>query len=256
MNADILRAIQDKDTLWRKCRRSPQNAQLKTEYRCARNRANALLRATKRRHFQNELYRARSNAAKTWSLLNQLRGKTPSNSVDEELEKAFGPITCSVVDKFNETFAQFLGVPQNDVAYSIHSRDWNMASAFLPKLSEYDLKSLLLSFKPRKSPGVDNIRPNDLIRNFDGIKHVLLHMLNGFIAQRKIPNSLKNAKVKPLHKGGDRRKVENYRPISILSCISQILEKHLFQVMSQFLEKFEIISNNQYGFVNGHTAIT
>lgn len=117
-----------------------------------------------------------------------------------------------------------------------------MASAFLPELSEYDLKSLLFSFKPRKSPGVDNIRANYLSRNFDAIKHVLLHMLNGFIAQRKIPNNLKNANVKPLHKGGDRRKVENYRPISILSCISQILEKHLFQVMSQFLE---------FGFVNG-----
>lgn len=105
-----------KDILWRKCRRSSQNAQLKTEYRCARNRANALLRAAKRRHFQNEFYPARSNVAKTWSLLNQPRGNNPSNSVDEELEKAFGPITCSVVNTFNATLAQFSGVSENYLA--------------------------------------------------------------------------------------------------------------------------------------------
>jgi hypothetical protein len=40
-----------------------------------------------------------------------------------------------------------------------------------------------------------------------------------------VPNSMKQARVKPLHKKGSPLLVGNYRPVSILSVVSKILEK-------------------------------
>lgn len=52
-------------------------------------------------------------------------------------------------------------------------------------------------------------------------------------------------------KKGQKDKYENYRPISILPVIGQLLEKHLLITMSGFLNKFSVISPRQFGFVQG-----
>ncbi|KAG8303971.1 hypothetical protein J6590_105301, partial [Homalodisca vitripennis] len=40
------------------------------------------------------------------------------------------------------------------------------------------------------------------------------------------PAKLKTAVVIPVHKAGDKQEISNYRPISLLSCLSKILETH------------------------------
>ena len=39
------------------------------------------------------------------------------------------------------------------------------------------------------------------------------------------PDRMKIAKVIPIYKGGDKTDVNNYRPISVLSCLSKVFEK-------------------------------
>ena len=62
------------------------------------------------------------------------------------------------------------------------------------------------------------------------------------------PKSLKLAKVIPIHKAEDKQNVSNYRPISILPLLSKIFEKIVFKQMLNYLDKFSLLSNNQYGF--------
>ncbi|ELU14816.1 hypothetical protein CAPTEDRAFT_129395, partial [Capitella teleta] len=50
-------------------------------------------------------------------------------------------------------------------------------------------------------------------------------IVNQMIATSTFPDTLKIAKVKPLFKKGDKQLCQNYRPISLLSAISKILEK-------------------------------
>ena len=62
------------------------------------------------------------------------------------------------------------------------------------------------------------------------------------------PDCLKIAKVVPIFKKGDKNEINNYRPISLLSTFSKILEKLICKRMRKFLDKHSIISSNQYGF--------
>ena len=59
---------------------------------------------------------------------------------------------------------------------------------------------------------------------------------------------MKTAKVIPLFKSGDRSDFSNYRPISLLSQFSKVLEKLFNFRLEQFLISNEILSNCQYGF--------
>lgn len=93
-------------------------------------------------------------------------------------------------------------------------------------------------------------------RTYEYIQEVLLTLLNRIISSGEIPVKLKTAKVIPLYKSGARNKIENYRPISILPSIAQILEKHLLLTMTSFLDAHSILSPSQYGFRPGKSTQT
>ena len=62
------------------------------------------------------------------------------------------------------------------------------------------------------------------------------------------PQIFKTAKVVPIFKAGDKYLVRNYRPISLLSCFSKVLEKVIKNRFINFFEKHEIFYDFQYGF--------
>lgn len=248
LNANILAAIRDKNALWARCRRSPSNVQLKSDFKSCRNKVNAMIRSAKRNYYRKKFTEFRSDARKTWSLINEFRGHNGHHSIDDTLKLNFGSNLRPVVENFNAFFATFSGQAR-DSSTSIDNIV--TSSAFLSPIQESDLSSILLSFKPSKSPGIDGIRLCDLRRNYGSLKGVLLFMLNGFLEYQFVPNDLKTSIVRPLYKGGAKNNIENYRPISILPVIAQILEKHVYRIMTSFIDKFNVLSPTQFGFVQG-----
>ena len=74
------------------------------------------------------------------------------------------------------------------------------------------------------------------------------------------PDKNKIAKVIPSHKKGPINDVNNYRPVSLLSTFSKIMEKIMAVRLNTYLELHEIIYPNQFGFRSGcsttHSLIT
>ena len=62
------------------------------------------------------------------------------------------------------------------------------------------------------------------------------------------------AKVTPIHKGGCKLEVANYRPISLLSAFSKIYEKLMHSRVLEFLEKNNCLFDDQYGFRPGRSC--
>ena len=60
----------------------------------------------------------------------------------------------------------------------------------------------------------------------------------------------------PLHKGGPKEDINNYRPISILPVISKLLEKHIHDSLMAFLTQFQLLHKNQSGFRPNHSCET
>ena len=68
------------------------------------------------------------------------------------------------------------------------------------------------------------------------------------------PEKLKVAKVIPIHKRGSWNDISNYRPISLLSSITKILEKLIFKQLSTYLNEHKLLYDSQYGFRAGHST--
>ena len=72
------------------------------------------------------------------------------------------------------------------------------------------------------------------------------------IDEGEFPYELKHADVIPVHKKKDKCVKENYRPVSILTNISKVYEKLLYNQLYSYFDN--ILSPNQCGFRNGNSA--
>ena len=66
-----------------------------------------------------------------------------------------------------------------------------------------------------------------------------------------VPDAWKVARVQPIHKSGNKNKAENYRPISLLSIPSKILEKAVHINFYNVLIANQKLCDNQFGFRPG-----
>ena len=107
-----------------------------------------------------------------------------------------------------------------------------------PKNNQFCLKSVtgefvlkeLSKLNPHKSTGLDDISPKFLKDGAMVLKIPITFLVNFSIKDGVFPDSMKKAKVKPLFKKNSRLDVGNYRPVSILSVVSKILERAVFTV--------------------------
>ena len=69
------------------------------------------------------------------------------------------------------------------------------------------------------------------------------------------PNILKNAKVSPIFKSGEKCLPTSYRPISVLPVISKLIERHISRHMYQYLAKYNLL-HAPSGFRSNHSCQT
>ena len=63
------------------------------------------------------------------------------------------------------------------------------------------------------------------------------------------------ANVLPLHKKASKHEVGNYRPISLLSCVSKVMERAVFKHLFNYFRDHFMISVYQSGFIAGDSAV-
>ena len=82
----------------------------------------------------------------------------------------------------------------------------------------------------------------------------LAHLLNLSFKSGYIPTCLKTAVIKPIFKKGENDNFTNFRPISLLSSFSKLLEKVATNQIMKYLKKFKLLYEHQYGFRSGYNT--
>ena len=88
------------------------------------------------------------------------------------------------------------------------------------------------------------------------ITNWIAKIFNGSVESGEFPLDWKIARVTPLHKKGPRNLLDNYRPISILSTISKVLEKILYEQFYDYLSTNNLFSKHQFGFRHFHSTMS
>ena len=103
-----------------------------------------------------------------------------------------------------------------------------------------------------KSEGYDGLSISPIKETLDRLASPLSHIFHLSFSSGVFPHKFKIAKILPIFKNDDPSNFSNYRPISILPCLSKVLEKLFYSRLSKFLIKFDILNHHQYGFRQHH----
>ena len=121
-------------------------------------------------------------------------------------------------------------------------------------ISTKEIESIIKSLKSKNSSGYDEISTNLINTSSPFISSLLTHIYSKSISSGIFPDCLKYAVVKPLFKEGEKSKIFNCRPISILSSFSKVLEKVMYNQLQKHLNKYSILAEEQVGFRSDSTT--
>lgn len=105
-----------------------------------------------------------------------------------------------------------------------------------------------------KGAGPDNIPPIFLKKCASFLAAPLETIFNKSLAVGIFPTAWKISYITPIHKGGAKNDILNYRPISKLSCIGKVFESIVTNELSKIFLPF--IIPEQHGFVKGRSTTT
>ena len=129
----------------------------------------------------------------------------------------------------------------------------NECSLFLTPASENEVKRVIANLNDG-SPGKDGVTAKTLKTVSDAMATPITHLANLSFTQGLILKDLKNALVCPIYKAKDPMVFSNYRPISLLSIYSKILERLMYDRLLEFLNKHKILNKFQFGFRYMHST--
>jgi hypothetical protein len=108
--------------------------------------------------------------------------------------------------------------------------------------STQEIISIIKSLKTKNSFGYDEISTKLLKISASYICSPLTYICNKSISTGIFPERLKYSIIKPLYKKGDKTDPPNYRPISLLTAFSKVLEKALYIKLLEHINDNNILN--------------
>ena len=204
-----------------------------------------------------------NNPRKIWSTINSLlhtKSDNPSSPSKLYINDIVVNNPVELADCFNHHFSE-VGTklannlsPSSVCAVNDYLTKRVFSSIFLEPVASDEITNIINDLKTNKAGGYDMISCYFIKLSSSILIPFLVSLINASFSLGIFPDDLKIAKVIPLFKKGDTLDINNYRPISLLTCFSKIFEKAIFTRLSNFLDKHSVLIPSQYGFCTNRSS--
>ena len=263
IDKELVHEIKNKNKLYSLYRRHPSEHN-KVSFKTAKNKVVANLREKKKAYFYNYFKKFRNNSKKMWQGINLALDQTKhKNTFPTTVKDVDGTSLDDPHDIANAFANYFHKVPERTKLKIIPSN--NHYLDYLHKCKPVDRYLVLedtnipevylhiTKLKDNSSPGPVTISNKFLKLLAKPLSIELVCIINMSMRSGYVPKSLKIGKQTPIHKGGEI-KVQNYRPITVCSSISKVLEKVVRDRVNKYLKRINILNNSQFGFRSKHST--
>ena len=122
-------------------------------------------------------------------------------------------------------------------------------------IDHHKVKQQLLTVNTSKASGPDSISNRVLKECAESLYLPLTNLFQKSLDEGTFPDPWKDANVSSIFKKLARNNKTNYRPISLLACVSKIFEKLVFDVFFKYLVTNKLLSDKNSGFMPNDSAV-
>ena len=250
INRALISKIRLRQRLYLKAK-SSSSPSLSQSYRSLRNSISSSLKKSKASFFHSLSY---SSPSKFWSFVKSLRRSSSSipplysngHCYQIDSDKA-NCLNSFFISCFNTSAPHLNPIPPYP--------NISCPNSFL--CSESNIISLISYLPSKTASGPDGISSWMLKSTSSSIASPLCHIFNLSISSGLVPLDWKFSSVVPIPKSSPTSSSPSkYRPISLLSLVSKLLEKHIHSLLYDFCISNNLISPFQFGFLPYRSTIS
>ena len=115
-------------------------------------------------------------------------------------------------------------------------------------LNDESILKIIRALDVNKAHGLDDILIRIIKLCNESVIPAISLIYENCINSRIFHNIWKKSNVAPVHKKGDKKVIDNYRPVSLLPIFGKILERLIFNSLLEFLHENNLHNENQSGF--------
>lgn len=219
----------------------------------------------KKEYYDSKIAESSNVARTTWGVINfEVGNKTQiKHDISLKLNGVHYSDPKNVSNIFCDYFSNIACSVKNNLNVSLQKQevDLNKDRLFnrtfrLTPTDEQEVEKVISLLKNKNSVGFDEIPISILKTTKKQVSKVLSHLINSSFVAGIFPKLLKISKIVPIYKNGCTKEVANYRPISVLSNVSKIFERVIYNRLLEYLEENHLINNIQHGFRSNKSVTT
>lgn len=261
-NLKVLSLMHEKDALWNKIRvlrksKQQPSAELAKDYRTKVVTFQTELQSSKRRYYEKMFTDADTNI--TWKMINSVLGKVKEDKhISLKNNGLLITEPVAVANLFANFFAEKplellsrIKIPSPDDADKFRTLPKSHNSIYLYPTTTDEVEKAINEMGSNKTAGYDGIKADVVKTLVKKISQPITNIINNIMSAGVFPECLKIGVISPVHKGGDKSDIDNYRPITVTSAVSKPIESILHERFKDFAIRNKLFSPIQYGFGNG-----
>ena len=126
----------------------------------------------------------------------------------------------------------------------------------LKPATSHEINKIIQTMKLKDSHGYNEVFSRTLKISAAFILSPLTYIFNKSLYAGIFPERMKYSIIKPLYKKGSTSELGNYRPISLLTVFSKLLEKIIYKRLYLYLMEHNLLSCQQFGFRENRSTQT
>jgi hypothetical protein len=144
---------------------------------------------------------------------------------------------------------------KNEIKIDLDNIDSDSENVLNRRIEEGEVKTAIKQMKNGKTPGIDNVINEYIKTPADLMTPLYVNLFNIILDNGVFPNEWLIGVIKPIFKNkGNRLLPENYRPITLLCCISKLFTTILNNRLNKFIEENNILNEAQTAFRQGYST--
>ena len=187
-----------------------------------------------------------SDPKKFWKVLNH----NDDNSIPEP------QVSLDEFHKFFKTLNEHgHNDNESDIVFNQNEVNGDLNEEINTEITEQEIITAVKSLKNNKAPGTDDIINEQIKSTITIMLPTYVKLFNIVFNTGIIPESWTDGIIKPIYKNkGNPKHPENYRPISLLSCLGKLFTLILNTRLNKYADKTNLIHETQAGFRKQHST--